>query len=87
MRKRGLAWRREPDDAFARIAASLGDPEWRRIRSAILVTSVAVVTAAIAVFVLLSPTGPEVLIGFLVTFVVGIMFASAILKRPYRPRR
>lgn len=87
MRRGRAAWAGKPDDAFARIAASLGDPEWRRERTAVLVMSVAVVMAATAVFVLLGPTHPEVLIGFLVAFVAGIMFDVAILKRRYRPPR
>jgi hypothetical protein len=86
-RNRRVAWGGQRDDAFARIAASLGDPEWRRERSAVLAVSVAVVMAAIAIFVLFSFTRPDVLIGFLVAFVFGITFDMVILRRRYRPPR
>jgi hypothetical protein len=86
-RSRRVAWGGQRDDAFARIVASLGDPEWRRERSAVLAVSVAVVMAAIAIFVMFSFTRPDVLVGFLVAFVVGITFDMVILRRRYRPPR
>ena len=49
--------------------------------------SVAVVMAATAVFVLLGPTHPEVLIGFLVAFVVGVSLSHSAYNQYFETTR
>lgn len=87
MRRTAQAGRsNERNDAFAKIVASMGDPEWRRERRVVLTTTAAVLAAACAAFLLLAAP-VEVLGAFVAAFVVGIVVDLAFLHRRFRRRQ
>jgi len=73
-------------DAFARVVASIGDPEWRRERRAVLLAAAALLAVAMAVFVFVVPSLSRVFIVFSVAFAVGIVADLAILNRRFHRR-
>lgn len=90
-RNRSRRGRRAADDdrldVFDEIIAPLGDSEWRMERRGVLVASAAVLTAAMAIFVLLIPSLSCIFVAFSVAFLVGIALVLVILKRRYRRRQ